>query len=106
MPLVFAPRLTLLKVRSVHLRWIAQAFRHHVVEAAQIFFLPDGEPAINLHDRKEPRSAHIHGWNRRFAAGILGHLPATGVSPAKHFTQVAAPESRFEVEIDLNAFSK
>ena len=49
---------------SIHLCRTPQPLGDHDIEGAQILLVAHGQPPVDFDERKEPRAAHIDGWNR------------------------------------------
>ncbi len=89
----------------IDLGGVAEALGDHGVEGAEVFFFAFGEAAVDLHEGKEAGAAEIDRGGGSNSAWILGHLPGAGIATAKHFAEVAAPETDFEIDVELGAFA-
>src|ERR1700751_3142571 len=84
-----------------------QTLLYQAVEGAEILRRPESKATINLHGGPQPGAGYVEGGDHgaRFArlfaaAGIGREEPDAIPAAAQHFSEVAAPETRLEVEID------
>ena len=86
--------------RSVDRGQFAQASGYHFVERREVLCLAEGQTAVDLDQRIEPGAADQNGGNGGNAStGILRELPLAVKAPAHHFPEVAAPETRLELQV-------
>jgi hypothetical protein len=81
-------------------RRFVQASRDHLIESGEILSFAQGQTAVDLHERVKPGAADQQGRNRRHTpTGILRKLPFPGKASADHLTEIAAPQTRLEIQI-------